>query len=203
MSRFTTARGKSKIETTDVSVKWILYIIWLLRIRRYCKGTHWHSLEHFRVSLGSSCTLETFSKLSGWLSATCTDLWTWVIARTAPAFVVVPDVLSIFSKIGNLFFFRWSVRCPDVLSKFSKIGNLFFFRRSLRCQHHLKWYILLSVTGNFGLGKWAKIERNDGKLLRFKTSPVDWRIYAWEQWVLKLLGMTTVLCKSNANDYRR
>ena len=26
----------------------------------------------------------------------------------------------------------------DVLSKFSKIGNLFFFRGSVRCQHQLK-----------------------------------------------------------------
>ena len=30
----------------------------------------------------------------------------------------------------------------------------------------ISWnYILLSVTDNFGLGKWAKIERNDSKLL--------------------------------------
>ena len=34
-------------------------------------------------------------------------------------------------------------------------------------------YILLSVTCNFGLGKWAKIEENGGKLLRVKTSLVD------------------------------
>ena len=31
----------------------------------------------------------------------------------------------------------------------------------------ISWnYILLTVTDNFGQGKWAKIERNDGKLLR-------------------------------------
>ena len=47
------------------------------------------------------------------------------------------------------------------MSKFSKIGNLFFFRWSVRN------YILLSVTDNFCEGKWAKIERNDGKLLRW------------------------------------
>ena len=36
----------------------------------------------------------------------------------------------------------------------------------------ISWnYILLRVTNNFGLGKWAKIERNDGKVLRVKTSP--------------------------------
>ena len=46
-------------------------------------------------------------------------------------------------------------------------------------------YILLSVTNDFGSGKWAKIERNDGKLLWLKASPVDWRIYTWEQWVSK------------------
>ena len=34
----------------------------------------------------------------------------------------------------------------------------------------ISWnFILLSVTYNFGLGKWAKIERNDGKLLRVKS----------------------------------
>ena len=38
-------------------------------------------------------------------------------------------------------------------------------------------YILLSVNCNFGLGKWAKIERNDGKQLCIQTSLVDWSIY--------------------------
>ena len=33
-------------------------------------------------------------------------------------------------------------------------------------------YILLTVTDIFGKGKWAKIERNDGKLLRVWTSPI-------------------------------
>ena len=41
----------------------------------------------------------------------------------------------------------------------------FFFRGSARCQYQLKLYCL-SMTDNFGLGKWAKIERNYGKLLR-------------------------------------
>ena len=52
------------------------------------------------------------------------------------------------------------------LSKFSKIGNLFFFDEVFDVS--ISWnYILLIVTGNFGLGEWAKIERNDGKLLRW------------------------------------
>ena len=56
----------------------------------------------------------------------------------------------------------------DVLSRFSKIENLFFFRGSEEvCDVSISWsYILLSVADNFGLGKWVKIERNDGKLLR-------------------------------------
>ena len=29
---------------------------------------------------------------------------------------------------------------PDILSKFSNIENLIFFRRSVRCQHQLKLY---------------------------------------------------------------
>ena len=40
-------------------------------------------------------------------------------------------------------------------------------------------YILLSATYNSGLGKWAKIEGNDGKLLRVKTSLVDLSVYTW------------------------
>ena len=35
---------------------------------------------------------------------------------------------------------RTFVVVPDVLSKFSKIENLFFFRGSVRCQHQLKLY---------------------------------------------------------------
>ena len=42
-------------------------------------------------------------------------------------------------------------------------------------------YILLSVTYNFGLGKWAKIEKNVGKLLCVKTSLVDWSLCRWAQ----------------------
>ena len=50
----------------------------------------------------------------------------------------------------------------------------------------ISWnYILLSVTDNFGLRKWAEIERNDRKLIWVRTSPVDWRVYAREQWVSK------------------
>ena len=35
---------------------------------------------------------------------------------------------------------RTFVVVPDVLSKFSKTENLFFFRGSVRCQHQLKLY---------------------------------------------------------------
>ena len=35
----------------------------------------------------------------------------------------------------------------------------------------ISWnYIILRVTDNFGLGKYAKIEGNDGKVLRIETS---------------------------------
>ena len=35
---------------------------------------------------------------------------------------------------------RTFVVVPDVLSKFLKIENVFFFRGSVRCQHQLKLY---------------------------------------------------------------
>ena len=54
-------------------------------------------------------------------------------------------------------------------------------------------YILWSVIENFGLEKWAKIERNNGKLLRVKTSLVDWRVYTWEQWVSKTARQTPMV----------
>ena len=42
----------------------------------------------------------------------------------------------------------------------------------------ISWnYILLSATYNFGLGKGAKIERNDSKPLCVKTLLVDWGVY--------------------------
>ena len=54
----------------------------------------------------------------------------------------------------------------------------------------ISWnYILLCLNDNFRLKKnGAKIERNDGKQLRAKTWPVDWRVYTWEQWVCKTIG---------------
>ena len=52
----------------------------------------------------------------------------------------------------------------------------------------ISWnYITLSVTYFFGQGKWAKIERNGGKLLCVKTSLVDWSVSAWAQWVSKTI----------------
>ena len=54
------------------------------------------------------------------------------------------------------------------------------------CDDSIGWnYILVSVNYNFGLGKWAKIERNDGKQLCVETSLVDWGVYTWAQWVSK------------------
>ena len=47
-----------------------------------------------------------------------------------------------------------------------KIRNDFLFRTEL-----------LNETRNFGLGKELKFERDDGKLLRIETSPVDWRVH--------------------------
>ena len=47
-------------------------------------------------------------------------------------------------------------------------------------------YIILSVTYNFGLGKWAEIERNGSISLCVKTLLVDWDVYMqWAQWVSK------------------
>ena len=53
----------------------------------------------------------------------------------------------------------------------------------------ISWnYILLSATYNFGLGKGAKIERNDSKPLCVKTLLVDWGVYVqWAQWVSKTI----------------
>ena len=53
----------------------------------------------------------------------------------------------------------------------------------------ISWnYILLSVTYNFGLGKWAKIERNDSKPLCVMTLLVDWGVYVqWARWVSKTI----------------
>ena len=86
------------------------------------------------------------------------------IFKQLMAFVVVPDVLSKFSKIGNV---SSSEKVYDVSNSWN--------------------YILLCVTYNFGLGKRVKIERNDGKLLCVKTSRVDWSLYTWAQWVSKTI----------------
>ena len=40
--------------------------------------------------------------------------------------VVVPDVLSKFSKIGNVFFFKWNVWCQDQLQLYSIERDLSF-----------------------------------------------------------------------------
>ena len=49
------------------------------------------------------------------------------------------------------------------------------------------WNDVTNVKYNFGLGKWAKIEGNDGKLLCVETSLVDWSVYTWARWVSKAI----------------
>ena len=49
------------------------------------------------------------------------------------------------------------------------------------------WHDVTNVTYNFGLGKWAKIEGNDGKLLCVETSLVNWSVYTWARWVSKAI----------------
>ena len=53
---------------------------------------------------------------------------------------------------------------PDILSKFSNIENLIFFRRSVRCQHQLKLYSI-ECDGQF-LKKRKKLEIIPGALLK-------------------------------------
>ena len=53
-------------------------------------------------------------------------------------------------------------------------------------------YIILSVTYSFSLGKWARIEGNDCKLLRVKTSLVDWSVCTWAQWVCKTIRQNRI-----------
>ena len=97
---------------------------------------------------------------------------------------------------------RTFVIVPNVLIKFSKIRNVFF--SDVVYDVNISWYyILLSATDNFGLGKWAKIERNDDKLLRVKTSLVR-KVSQWNNTpesyghlsqvylLLKLSGMTAL-----------
>ena len=79
------------------------------------------------------------------------------------------DVLTICSKThASQLYLRIFVVVPDVLRKFSKIERIFSSPEEV-CDLSFSWnYIILSVTDNFGSGKWAKIERNDvpGKLHR-------------------------------------
>ena len=90
-------------------------------------------------------------------------------------------VSGIFKQLGTF------VAVPDGLRKFSKIGNVFFFRWSVWCQYQLTLYSFARYIYNFGLGKWAKIERKNGKLLCVKTSLVDWSVYTWAQSVSKTI----------------
>ena len=48
------------------------------------------------------------------------------IFKLAGILVVVPDVLSKFSKIGNALFFKWNVWCQDQLQLYSFEGDLSF-----------------------------------------------------------------------------
>ena len=72
-------------------------------------------------------------------------------------------------------------------ANFKRLGMFSFSDAVYGVNISCQYYILLRLTDNYGLGKWAKIERNDGKVLRVKTSPVDWRVYTWEQWVSKTI----------------
>ena len=69
-----------------------------------------------------------FSQLAKW----STRMLVSGIFKQLRTFVVVPDVLSKFSKIGNVFFFRWSVWCQHQL-------KLYYIKRNdgkLLCVHH-------------------------------------------------------------------
>ena len=64
------------------------------------------------------------------------------IFKQLRTFVVVPDVSSKFSKIGNVFFFRWSVRCQHQLKLYSIERN----DGQLLCAHHWSWAQWVSKT---------------------------------------------------------
>ena len=89
-------------------------------------------------------------------------------------------VSGIFNSLGPLLLFLmvWTnIRRWGMLSSSDEVYD-----------DSISWnYVLLSVTYKFGLGKWAKIERNDGKQLCVKTSLVDWSVYTWAQWVSKTI----------------
>ena len=89
-------------------------------------------------------------------------------------------VSGIFNSLGPLLLFlmvRTNIRRWGMLSSSDEVYD-----------DSISWnYVLLSVTYKFGLGKWAKIERNDGKQLCVKTSLVDWSVYTWAQWVSKTI----------------
>ena len=89
-------------------------------------------------------------------------------------------VSGIFNSLGPLLLFLmvWTnIRRWGMLSSSDEVYD-----------DGISWnYVLLSVTYKFGLGKWAKIERNDGKQLCVKTSLVDWSVYTWAQWVSKTI----------------
>ena len=53
----------------------------------------------------------------------------------------------------------------------------------------ISWsYTLLSVTDNFGVGKWAKLkETTVNYCTSWKTSPIDWRVYTRNHWVSKTI----------------
>ena len=54
------------------------------------------------------------------------------IFKQLRTFVVVPDLIIVSRGVSSTNY--------DLMSKFSKIQNLFFFRGSVRCQHQLKLY---------------------------------------------------------------
>lgn len=79
------------------------------------------------------------------------------------------QVSGIFKKMKTF------VDTPNVLNRFSRIGNVFFFRCTVRCQYQLKWYSI-GIKWNIGLWKWARIKEttiNDFEL-RYHRSVVGY-----------------------------
>ena len=73
--------------------------LWLSNCDKFKAQTNWHSLEHIR-------NLQQTNRRRGWLSATYTDLWTRVIARTIPNLSQAEQEKEIFLLRGRIYFKR-------------------------------------------------------------------------------------------------
>ena len=68
---------------------------------------------------------EEFTKSgSGDNVLTTTHMLVSGIFRQLTTFVVVPDVVTRFSKIGSVFFFRWSACCQNQLKLYPIVCDL-------------------------------------------------------------------------------